>query len=112
MRIVGYVGGDDLRISRTYTGLAGGISVSRAYLTIKRLATYSDSTAILQKQITTSEGVTGQITDDTTTGGSLALYFDLTGAETGTMTPLVPYHYDVQIISQAGRSIRARRVSS
>jgi len=102
VRIVDYVGGDDLRISRTYTELPGGIAVSKGYLTIKRLATSADADAIIQKQITASEGIAGQITDDTTTGGSIALHFDLTGAETGMMTPLVPYHYDVQIISQAG----------
>lgn len=103
VRIVDYVGGDDLRISRTYTELPEGIIISKGYLTIKRYAKDdADAEAILQKQITSSEGVAGQITDATTTGGSIELHFDLTGAETGTLTPLVAYHYDVQIISQAG----------
>lgn len=103
VRIVDYVGGDDLRISRTYTELPGGIIISKGYLTIKRYAKDdTDAEAILQKQITSSEGIAGQITDATTTGGSIELHFDLTGAETATLTPLLPYHYDVQIISQAG----------
>jgi hypothetical protein len=103
VRIVNYVGGDDLRISRTYTELPGGIIVNKAYLTIKRHAKDdTDAEAALQKQVTASEGIAGQITDAITTGGSIALYFDLTGAETATLTPLIPCHYDVQIVSQAG----------
>ena len=103
VRIVDYVGGDDLRISRTYTELPGGVTIGKGYLTIKRYAKDdTDANAVLQKQITASEGVTGQITDASTVGGSIELYFDLTGAETATLTPLIAYHYDVQVISQAG----------
>ena len=102
VRIVDYVGGDDLRISRTYTELPEGVSINKGYLTIKRLATSDDADAILQKQISAAEAVAGQITDASTTGGSIELYFDLTGAETGALTPLVAYHYDVQIVSIAG----------
>jgi len=102
VRIVDYVGGDDLRISRTYTELPEGVSINKGYLTIKRLATSDDADAILQKQISAQEAVAGQITDASTTGGSIELYFDLTGAETGSLTPLVAYHYDVQIVSIAG----------
>jgi hypothetical protein len=97
-----YVAGDDLRIVRTYTGLAGGISISKAYFTIKRHATDLDADAILQKEINSASSISGQITDTSTSGGSIALYFDLSGGETASLTPLIPYEYDIQIITVAG----------
>ena len=103
VRIVDFIGGDDLRISRTYTQLPEGIIISKGYLTIKRRAVDdADAEAIIQKQITASESIAGQLTDATTTGGSIDLYFDLTSDETATLTPLIPYQYDIQIISLAG----------
>ena len=97
-----YVAGDDLRISRTYTGLAGGISISKAYLTIKRYAADADAAAIIQKQIDAASSVDGEITDASTIGGTLALYFDLSGDETALLTPPIPFQYDIQIVTIAG----------
>lgn len=100
VRIVDFVGGDDLRITRTYTELQGGISISKAYLTIKRYAKDdNDVSAIVQKTITSSMQVSGEITDNDTTGGSIGMYFDLSKDDTSLLTPLIPYHYDVQVIT-------------
>lgn len=96
-----YVAGDNLRISRLYTGLAGGIDVLKAYLTIKHREKDVDANAILQKQINSELQASGRILDDDTTGGSIELYFDLSKDETALLTPVIPYHYDVQIITTA-----------
>lgn len=98
VRIVDFVGGDDLRITRTYTGLQGGITISKGYLTIKRRAKDdTDAEAVVQKMITTAEQASGMIQDDDTTGGSIQMYFDLSNSDTSLLTPLIPYHYDVQV---------------
>jgi hypothetical protein len=100
VRIVDFVGGDDLRITRTYTELAGGILINKAYLTIKRRAKDdTDAQAIVQKTITAADGASGQILDNDTTGGSIHLFFDLTKDDTAALTPLIAYHYDVQVIT-------------
>ena len=93
-----FVGGDDLRITRTYTELAGGILINKAYLTIKRRAKDdTDAQAVVQKTITAADGASGQILDNDTTGGSIRLFFDLTKDDTAALTPLIAYHYDVQV---------------
>lgn len=98
VRIVDFVAGDDLRISRLYTDLAGGILISKAYLTIKRLAVdNTDAEAVLQKTITAATAMSGEIVDNDTTGGSIQLFFDLSGSETALLTPLIAYNYDVQV---------------
>ena len=98
VRIVDFVGGDDLRITRLYTELAGGILINKAYLTIKRRAKDdTDAQAIVQKTINTSEQASGKIQDNDTTGGSIQLYFDLSKDDTAALTPLIAYHYDVQV---------------
>jgi hypothetical protein len=103
VRIVDFVGGDDLRITRTYTELQGGILISKAYLTIKRHAKDdNDAEAVVQKTITSAMQMSGEITDDDTTGGSIGLYFDLSKDDTALLTPLIAYHYDVQVITIGG----------
>jgi len=102
VQIEGYVSGDDLRITRTYTELPDGIIISKAYLTIKERLIDSDAEAIIQKTITSAEDASGSITDPDTTGGSIALYFDLSSAETLELLPVTIYAYDVQVITQAG----------
>jgi len=100
VRIVDFVGGDDLRITRTYTELQGGITITKAYLTIKRRAKDdTDAEAVVQKTITATEQASGKIVDDDTTGGSIQLYFDLSNTDTAALTPLIAYHYDVQVIT-------------
>lgn len=100
VRIVDFVAGDDLRITRLYTELQGGITITKGYLTIKRRAKDdTDAEAVIQKSITTSEQMSGKIVDNDTTGGTIQLYFDLSNADTALLTPLIPYHYDVQVIT-------------
>ena len=98
-KITDKVAGDALRIERTYTTLPVGINFAKIYLTVKRRATDTDANAVFQKQITASAGVDGQITDASTTGGSIAFYFDLTTTETALLTPGQTFYADFQGIT-------------
>lgn len=99
IQITDKVAGDALRIQRTYTDLPTGITFSKIYLTVKRRKTDPDSAKVLQKSITTSAGVDGQITDATTTGGSIAFFFDLSTTETDDLTPGTTFYGDFQGIT-------------
>lgn len=101
VRMVDFVAGDDVRVSRIYTGLPAGIGISKAYLTIKTRCADSSTVAVLQKAIFPAPSGDGHITDDSSTGGSIAMFFDLDQTETALLTPLVPYSYDVQVITDA-----------
>ena len=102
VRITEFVAGDDLRITRLYTGLTGNIIISYAYLTIKSSVSGEDASALLQLQITTNETTAGKITDELTTGGSVQMHFDLTAEQTATFEPFKPYYYDVQLVTSLG----------
>jgi hypothetical protein len=97
VQIRGVVIGDDFRVQRTYTSLPTGLSITKAWMTVKESDRQSDAAALLQKEITASVTADGQITDADTTGGSIGLYFDLARAETGAARHSSPYVYDVQI---------------
>jgi len=100
-RITHLVTGDAARIQRTYTGLLAPIIITKAWLTIKRLATAPDSAAIIGPiVITTAQTSAGQITDAAT--DTLAMYFDLTAADTELMRPHIPYSYDIQVLTANG----------
>lgn len=92
--------GDDFRIQRTYTSLPTGITITKAWLTVKRSERDTDANALFpSKVITTSLNSSGQITDADTTGGSIAMFFDLAKTDTGAVNvlPNIPYIYDVQV---------------
>lgn len=94
--------GDDRRIERTFTGLPTGYTISTAWLTIKRRSRDLDSAALIQKTITAAQADAGQITDAATTGGSIAMYFDLDATDTDNMPTRKPCHYDIQIKTSDG----------
>lgn len=100
--LTNFVIGDAKRIKRVYDDLPTGSTVALAYLTIKRSARHGDSQALVQKSITTSGAASGQITDAATTGGSIALYFDLSITDTAVFRAGVEYLYDVQIVLSTG----------
>lgn len=102
VQITALVIGDTKRITRTYTDLPTGSTVATAYLTVKKRDTFADAAAVVQKSITTSATSSGQITDAVTTGGSIAMYFDLSKTETANFVAGIAYVYDVQVILSGG----------
>lgn len=102
--ITGKVAGDDLRIDRQYIDLPTGITITKAWFTIKNRLSDADADAVLgPKEITTSATDAGQITDATSTGDlAIALYFDLTHEETALLRPYKAYFYDVQVRTTTG----------
>jgi hypothetical protein len=101
-RIRDFVCGDSLRIERTILSLPTGLTVSKAWLTIKTLATDLDAAATLQLSITSTLSSAGQITDVGTTSGDGALRFTLTPAQTLLLTPEQEYVFDVQVLLSDG----------
>lgn len=91
--------GDDKRVARNYTDVPTGHTVSKAWLTIKRKAADLDADALIQKEITTTAGAAGEITDEVTDSGTLSMYFDLADTETGiaAIKANKTYYYDVQV---------------
>jgi hypothetical protein len=102
VKIKNFVAGDEKRIKRTYTSLPTGSVINKAWLTVKEKEADLDASAFVQKVITTSVMASGQITDADTTGGNLAMYFDLAKAETILAKLNFEYQYDIQIKKTTG----------
>lgn len=113
IKITGAVIGDSFAIERVpYSGLPLGVTVTKAYLTLKSSKSQLDAAAIGQLSITTSAGNAGQILKAATTGtasvtkldgtavscgdGTIALRFVLSEAIT-TLATARTYYFDVQI---------------
>ena len=92
---------NDQRIQRTYTNMPTGLVFSTWYLTIKSSETEADPGDI-QVSITSSAGAAGQITDVTTTGGSVAGYFNIADTTFDNLTVDQRYYYDITGITDAG----------
>ena len=100
--IVDVVEGDDYEIARTIDAVPAGDTLATAWLTMKAAITDADP-GLFQKQITTANVAgTGQITN-TGAGGTGALRFDLTPADTALPTPGTPAVYDIQVRTTAGK---------
>jgi len=97
------VAGDTFELHRTYTGLTAGVTIAKAYWTVKALATDTDANAKYQISVTSSSTAAGQIIDGNTNGGSVELAFVATNTETLTLTPGQEYVYDVQVIDSNGQ---------
>lgn len=103
VKIKNVVIGDELRIQRTYTGLPAGSIITKAWLTVKKKEKDPDASALFpSKVITASATSAGQITDADTTGGDLAMFFDLSKTDTGAAKPDLEYVYDVQVKRSSG----------
>lgn len=102
VKLTNLVIGDSKRIKRRYDELPEGYTVTVAYLTIKKSANQTDAQALVQKAITTSASAAGQITDASTTGGSIAMFFDLSKTDTLVFKAGVEYLYDIQVILSTG----------
>ncbi len=101
-RIRDFVCGDSLRVERTILSLPTGLTVSKAWLTIKSEATDLDAAAIVQLSITSTLTSAGQITDVGTTSGDGAVRFTLLPAQTLLLTPEQVYVWDIQILLSDG----------
>ena len=88
---------DNVRITRTYTGLPTGTIIEKAWMTVKLRASAPDTDKLFQKQIATSGSADGQITDADTTGGSIAMYFEILEADTAAAKVGIPYRYDIKV---------------
>jgi len=96
--------GDDFDIIRTVTNIPSGQTVSSATLTIVRYE--GDSSAVIEKEITSTLNSAGQITDTgaDTTG---SFYFILTSVDTSLLKPGNTYYYDIEIITNASKKYTA-----
>lgn len=95
--------GDAFRIQRTYTSLPTGITITKAWMTAKTSERVLDAAALFQKEITVALNADGQITDAETTDGAVAMFFDLTPANTIAALPNVEYVYDIQVLTSDGK---------
>ena len=106
--ISGFVAGDHLSLVRTIDrdgggdpdqAMADGLTITRAWLTIKVNPTDPDITVgVIQKEITTSlVPDVGQIENDGTANADPILRFDLTPTDTGAIGGR-PKHYDIQVL--------------
>ena len=90
------VRGDTRKVERTFTGLPTGITINKAWLTVKTTPSTSDP-GLFQLEITTSGTSSGQITDASTSDGQLGMYFVINGTQSASATGGAEYVYDVQV---------------
>ncbi len=103
--IRGFTEGDDLTIRRTInrvrSGLAAGVTITNAWLTVKTLEADADP-GLFQKAITTSDVVgTGQIEDDGAGDVDPIVRFDLTESNTRLIAATLRF-YDIQVKTDGG----------
>lgn len=94
--------GNDFRARRTYTGLTGGAIIASAEFTVKKSLRDPDNQSLIRKVITASLTETGQITDQDASGGSIAMYFDAFGSETGGAKFDTEYPYYIKGVTATG----------
>lgn len=90
------VRGDTRKVERTFTGLPTGITINKAWLTVKTTPSTSDP-GLFQLEITTSGTSSGQITDASTNDGQLGMYFVINGTQSASATGGAEYVYDIQV---------------
>lgn len=94
--------GDDFTVERTYIDVPTGVTITKAWLTVKASDRQIDAAALMQLDITTSLTANGQITDADTTDGTISMVFKLPRAKTALAQPNIPYGYDVQVKASDG----------
>ena len=93
--------GDDHCILRNFTDVTAGVSITKAWLTIKRFASDPDP-GLVQKAVTTGDvpGV-GHIVADGSTG-TVTLRFDLSPTDTLLVATRQKF-FDIQVLTTAGK---------
>lgn len=97
------VQGDNIDIVRTIDTLPSAIT--KAWFTVKSTkSSTDDTTALFQKEITTSNvpGV-GVITDDGAGDGIAAVRFELVNADTILLVNEKTYYYDIQVLTNTSK---------
>lgn len=90
------VRGDTRKVERTFTGLPSGITIDKAWLTVKTSTSVGDP-GLFQVEITTSATSAGQITDASSSDGQIAMYFVISGTNSSAATGGAEYVYDIQV---------------
>lgn len=111
-RVTGFLPGDDLSLRRTIDRdgggvadevLADGVTITKAWLTVKADPTDADVDALVQKEVTTTDVAgTGEIEDDGTGDTDPVIRFDLEPADTAAIGTK-PRPYDVQVLTSGGK---------
>lgn len=117
-QITDFVPGDDFglrrKIDRDGGGvadetLASGVTVSKAWLTVKAKLSDADVDALVQKEITTTNVPgTGEIEDNGTGDTDPVLRFDLDPDDTEAIG-VSPRHYDVQVLTSGSKLYTAEK---
>ena len=90
------VRGDFRCVERTFTGLPSGHTIDQAWLTVKPSLTAGDP-GLFQIEITTSATSDGQITDASSSDGQIAMFFNISSANSLAATGGATYFYDIQV---------------
>jgi len=100
----GFVWGDGFSLRRDVI-VPPGLTVTKAYLTVKTNQTDVDGSALFQKIITTSNVAgTGQI-EDAGSSGIAVLRFDITSANTAATTKDTFVYFSLRVIYSDGTDI-------
>lgn len=86
--------GDDVELVFTVSNVPTGVTFSQAWLTIKKF--YSDTSALIQKIVTSIDSNAGNITDTTIT-------IRLQPADTILFYPYAEYVFDIQVKTNADK---------
>lgn len=90
--------GDALQVFRTINNIPTDTTLVEAWLTLKRNIGDADGAAALQKNITTRNVAgTGQIENDGDGAVKGRVRFDITPANSLSLTPGIDYYYDIQV---------------
>jgi hypothetical protein len=105
--VAGFVVGDSLRLEREYKTIPVGVTIDKAWLTIKARLKDLDAAALIgPKVITVTQNAHGQIVNETSaitpTITYIGLFFDLSIAETVLLVPDRKYYYDIQLRGSDG----------
>lgn len=102
VQLTNLVIGDSKRFEWTFDDLPVGYTIATAYMTAKMRDTYADADAVVALSTTTTQTSSGQITDAVTTGGSIAMFFDMSKTQTAGFSPGIAYVFDVQVKLSGG----------
>lgn len=86
--------GDDVRITITINNVPSGVSFVKGWISFKTSDTVADSSATLQKTVTSGF---------TQSGTTVTFSIDLSNVETLLFTPGISYRWDIQLKDSSSR---------
>ncbi len=99
-----FVAGDNIDITKTITNVPVGQTITKAWFTVKTSKTLADANAVFQKTITAAnQAGVGVILDDGAADQIAKVFFELTNSNTSLLAENVIYHYDIQVLTSAGK---------